>query len=424
MKKVILFTLAALMLMSGAAMATQSRIDALGRYTAPYICDDYNVFTWYATLPSYSNVLVMTTWNTEYYGEYDYSDGSDFGSYYAMTYGLGEDGDMGTLAMVFIDNMTGPNNDYWMAENINDDDWPHSDLADDDLYSKWILMYGYKMENMTFALMWSRASESWKDTEGDDEDESIEAYTTIGLGFRMEISDELTAEIAFDYTKVTDTRKGTDMLDREMDPNSGMALRTRGFYKWSDDITLVQYFSWDTKDFAMKENDEYTPYGSEGGYKAMNVTFGFGANMKVNDDNMILFAIEPYSMYKGEPSFYDEDNDDTWEAKYVAMPRFILALESDITDWLTFRTGMSKDLGKATWSGEDGDTSEEYEWTDVYDTFAWNLGLGFHFGDFDIDCVINKNVPFSMGYWLTGYQQDPYYTSNTPIAMISMLYSF
>jgi hypothetical protein len=156
----------------------------------------------------------------------------------------------------------------------------------------------------------------------------------------------------------------------------------------------------------------------------MNFTLGIGANLKVNDDNMILFAVEPYSMYKAEPSFYADGYEDTWEVKYVVMPRFVLALESDVTDWLTFRTGMSKDLGKESYKWEDADDTEEDEWTDVYNTFAWNLGLGFHFGDFDIDCVVNKNIPFSMGYWLTGYETSKYDSDATPIGMVSAVYHF
>ncbi|HSG29239.1 MAG TPA: hypothetical protein VLA34_12220, partial [Candidatus Krumholzibacterium sp.] len=194
-------------------------------------------------------------------------------------------------------------------------------------------------------------------------------------------------------------------------------------YAWSEDINLIGYINWETMDFAMSPVDEF--YVNEGfGYKEMDFTFGIGANITVNDDNMVLFAIEPFSTTKIEPSGYTEGFEETWEVKYRAMPRFILALESDITDWLTFRTGCSKDLGKASWKWEDADETEEEEWTDVdWYAFQWNLGLGFHFGDFDIDCVLNKNIPLSMGYWLTGYQPQPS-DEMTPIGMVSAVYSF
>ena len=48
------------------------------------------------------------------------------------------------------------------------------------------------------------------------------------------------------------------------------------------------------------------------------------------------------------------------------------------------------------------------------------MGLGFHIADFDIDAVVNNNLPFRIGYWLTGYQGfgDP------PVYMLTTTYHF
>jgi hypothetical protein len=162
--------------------------------------------------------------------------------------------------MLFTNYMPGPNNGYRRANDIWGG-WSDQGIASDWLYSKWAVMYGYQMETMSFGLTWSRSSEAWKYSYTDYEEEGTEAYTTIGLGFRMDINDDLTAEIAFDYTMITDTYKETDELDRELDPGKAMALRARGFYKWSDEITFVPYINWSTKDIAQAENDDYTPYG-------------------------------------------------------------------------------------------------------------------------------------------------------------------
>jgi len=433
MRKVILLSLAAIMLLSGTVMATESRIMALGGYTAPYICDDANIYKWYATLPSYSNLLVVTTWNYDYY--YDEPD-----AVFAMTYALGEEGKYGTLGMGFMRETWGVNENYGLVYDIYTS-WEDYSTADWTLENKYVVAYGYQMDKMSFGLFFSRASEKWNEedaVEGEDTytAEETTAYTTLGLGFRMDVGENMTLDIAGDYTKVTDMwddsideedGEGYDD-DYELDPGKMMSVRGRLFYEWSDEITFVPYVSYKSRDFGYAPVEDW--YNDQGyGYKDMELTFGIGANMTVNEDNMILFAVEPYSILKAEPSGYTDDYEYTWEVKYRVMPRFILALESDLTDWLTFRTGCSKDLGKASYKETyDGDGSYTYEesWTDEFywDAFSWNLGLGFHFGDFDIDCVVNKTVPFKMGYWLTGMQDDYYSYESTPISMISAKYHF
>ncbi len=416
----------ALMAISGSALATDARIMALGGDVAPYICDDANIRTWYATLPSYSNLMLITMYNDWEYDEWDYITAA-----YGLTYALGEDGAWGTLAIGLVEHTPGVNQDEWMAVDIWGDDWDDSDIFDWPLYNRYMMMYGYQMEGMSFGLYFSRASEADKyesDYGTAYESEWKESYTTIGLGFRMEIGEDMVADVAFDYTKASYLYTYTDIEDdRTADPGKMMAFRGRLFYDWREDLTFVPYIDFSTKDLAYSPVEDF--YNNEGyGFKTMAFKFGIGANMNVNEDNMILFAVEPFAYWKGEPSGYTEDYEDTWEVTYKTMPKFILALESDLTDWLTFRTGCSKSLSKWGYSWSDADDSEEYWQTyedDGYNwnQFAWNLGLGFHFGDFDIDCVLNKDVPFSMGYWLTGFQNN-YDNEMTPIGMISAVYHF
>ncbi len=442
MRKVILLSLAAIMLLSGAVMATETRIASLGYYTAPYICDDANVYTWYATLPSYANLVMMTMWN---YGEYEATPEG----IYAMTYALGEEGKYGTLGMGFMEWGFHPNPNYGFAYQIWDGSWddydaPNFDEWDDyidGVEQKYTVTYAYKMEKMSFGLFFDRSSVKYKYTEEDDtpyEEEGTGASTKFGIGFRMDLTDAMTLDLAGDYTKVTDTYTikddEADEEKTELDPGKVMSFRGRMFWEYNEEITFVPYVSYTSRDFAYKPVDEI--YSDEGfGYKDMEMTFGIGANMTVNEDAMIVFAVEPFSYWKAEPSGYTDGYEESWEVNYKVMPRFILALESDLTDWLTFRTGCSKDLGKTSWKWQDEDDTQEESRTYDLDNFAWNIGVGFHFGDFDIDCLLNKSVPFKMGYWLTGMQERDYYGypygngdsdsgSDTPICMISALYHF
>ncbi len=408
----------ALMAMSGSALATDARIAALGGDVAPYICDDANVFSWYATLPSYSNLLMIGMSNNFNYG-------NPVEAYYGLSYAIGEDGSWGTLAIGLMENTQGPNTEAWTAWNIWGY-WNDVDIFTESLTNVFALMYGYQMEGMSFGLFFSRAAEvSMYESDFGTKYEENEgmAYTTIGLGFRMDIGENMVADVAFDYTGAGYLYEETSGTDLEADPGSAMSFRGRLFYDWKENIQLVlPYFSFETKDFAYSPVDEF--YSDEAyGFKSTAFKLGIGANLNVNEDNMILFAIEPFAFWKASPSGYTDGYDEEWEVAVLTMPKFILGLESDLTDWLTFRTGCSKSLTAWGYTWEDDDNSFEYATNKDWDTFSWNIGLGFHFGDFDIDCVLNKDVPFSMGYWMTGYQEQSA-SNGTPVGMISAIYHF
>ncbi len=80
-----------------------------------------------------------------------------------------------------------------------------------------------------------------------------------------------------------------------------------------------------------------------------------------------------------------------------------------------------KELYKFKTEYEEEDVGKESsEFTDA--PFEFYMGLGFHVGDFNIDCLLNNDVPFHLGYWLTGY--TPYDSEDTPVYMITATYGF
>ena len=152
------------------------------------------------------------------------------------------------------------------------------------------------------------------------------------------------------------------------------------------------------------------------GLKAMGFDLGLGANIKVNEDNLLIFAIEPYSTVKREPS--EPPTGTSGDITVTAMPRIFLALETDVRDWLTFRAGGMKELLKDKETYEDDVTKTEY--TSTWSEFAYYMGLGFHVSDFDIDVLLNNQVPLHLGYWLTGY--IPENQTELPMTMLTATY--
>lgn len=430
MKKVLL----ALMMVAIAmpALASETRIRTLGPMVAPYIHDDANVFMWYATLPSYDNLVTITAGYEDVYiygddrGWYDDYLYSKFG----FTYGLGEDNWLGVIGLWWEETTIGPlfGADWWGPYNegsVQFDEW---------IYNKWNFMYGISIDMFSFGLYFNRADQgqyvegSWADENV--EGEMHEAYTTIGVGIGADLMEELTADFAFDYTMVNWTYLDPDDTEAEYkmteDANSMLGLRARAFYELSEVVTAVMYTNLRMGDFSLQSAYEDF-YGDDDcwGAKGMMFDIGFGTNLNVNDETMIVIAIEPFGMQSIEPS---ECGPDAGSVKYSAtvFPGMAFGFESDVKDWLTFRAGCDKTFVKWVEKYEGEMEGEDYEveekWTAA--PFNWYLGLGFHVGDFDIDAMINKEVPFSMGYWLTGFQPYEGYDSGAPIGMISATYHF
>jgi hypothetical protein len=394
---------------SAPAMATASRVMSLGGY-GRYLEDDFNIFEWPATLPSYANVvwveLMLEEWGID--GEAWHDVVPAIGA----SYGLGEDGEFGTLAMFFYSWAPGLNPyDFWYPGWNTGDPFAYS------LDNKFTVLYGYSLEGLSFGLFFARADASSVFEDGTTAEWS-EAHTTIGAGVRFDAGDAAYIDVNVDISMGSYT--GTDLVygDITEDANKMFGFKARMFYEWNETITWVPYFSWRSYDFSLKADDDAfadTYWGDKG----MMLDFGIGANIMVNEDNMILFAIEPYSFAKREPSEIPDGVDGDYEWKATVMPRFILGLETDVKDWLTFRMGGVHELYKEEVTPYGGDPDATQTWTGSW--FGYYMGLGFHVGDFDIDCLINEETPFRLGYWLTGYEHDP---GEAPIWMISTKYHF
>lgn len=413
MKKLFVLSLAIALaaLFAMPAKATESRQVALAG-AGSYIEDDFNIFWWPGTLPNYANTVWMSV-NSEYYDEYE-----DLFLMIGGTYGLGEDNRYGVLGMWFwhMDEGLNPFGDY---EYINCW-WPGMGRFNDVLDHKVAIMWGYAMEGASFGLGFSRADNAYKTTFTTPQYkyDAHQAYTTVNAGVRFDIGDNMYMDIAFDLSWVNYSWEQADAVsseDRSVDANKMYSIRARGFYEWKENFTWVPYFAYQGFDFRIKSDD---PAFFDSGDKATNFTIGLGSNITINEDNLLVFAVDIYDFTNRKPS--QDPDDEAYEIKYIVFPRFYLALESDVTDWLTFRAGGWQELGKIDEKctvGIDEDITGTATWSD----FEMSLGLGFHVGDFDIDCVLNPQLPLYMGYWLTGYQS---YSGDPPIWMASALYHF
>ncbi len=328
MKKLFAVVLSALFVVALAvpALATDARQIALGG-VGNYIEDDFNIFSWYGTLPSYSNTVWIGLQYDDYYYYYDLgapsAEGMSYQPYMGASYALGSEGKYGTLAMFF--NYYGmPLNPGYGWDNTGS---PYSET----LSSKWNVLYGYAMEKLSFGLYFGRSDAmteyAWSydyaapDTTVEYAYSNDRAYTTVGAGVRFDVGEKMYADLAFDYSWAGKTVNNDNYYydqyygygEVTADANKMMDFRGRAFYEWNETVTLVPYANFGTFDFSLKGEEmkafdrEFTTdtldwKDTNYGVKGTRMTFGLGANVKVNENNLLVFAVEPYSYAKLEQS--------------------------------------------------------------------------------------------------------------------------
>jgi len=338
-------------------------------------------------------------------------------TYLGASYGLGSENKYGTLAM-FLHHYGMPLNPF--PQNA----WPGSGVFDWTLDSKWTIMWAYPMEKLSFGLYFNRSDNGYKHEEEAIEDsyDNHYAYTTIGASVRFDIGEKAYADLGFDLSLASYKDENTSYGDISDNSRMMMGVKGRMFYQWNETITWVPFVNFRNFDFSLKA-DSADYVDDHWGDKGMMFDLGIGANIKVNEDNMLIFAMEPFSYWKREPSEPPAGVSAEWKA--TVMPRFFLALESDVKDWLTFRAGAYKEFVKEEMKQEVTDEGKNFN-TSIYSDYDFFMGLGFHVGDFDIDAVVNNSLPFRLGYWLTGFQPDYYNEGweNAPVYMITGTYHF
>jgi hypothetical protein len=416
MNKLFAVVLSVLFVVAAAAplMATDARQESMA-FVGNYIEDDYNIFTWYATLPSYSNMVWIGM------QDLNRNDGNDMFYYLGASYGLGSENKYGTIAMFLYDYSVG-------ISPMTYSPWEEGPgVFSQSLDNKFTMLYAYPMEKMSLGLFFSRADRAAKN-EGEELTTAQEyhyAYTTLGAGLRFDMGEKVYTDVAVDLNIGSfkdNFNEYSGYGEVTADANKMYGFRGRMFYQWNETITWVPYASFRMFDFSLKA-DSTDFADTHFGDKGMMFNIGLGANIKVNEDNLLVFALEPYGYEKYEPS--NPPTGETGEFKVTTMPRLFLALESDVKDWLTLRAGASKDLYKDESKHEmQGVVPDKSTFTGT--SFDFYLGLGFHVADFDIDAVIDNQLPMHLGYWLTGYGRDYNDGGNNqlPILVLTAAYHF
>jgi hypothetical protein len=421
--KVALASFLVLMIGASAAFATTARVRSLAN-TGDYISDDSAVNRWYSTLTSFSNQVNVEVgqWN---------------GGSLADTRGLGwihacgEDGKWGTYRISLNENAI-DHPGFWIgnpfysvhvpgfADNLGD---PTPGGYDDTPINKWDLAGAWELgESIALGLSVTQSKWSYEDTDADID--ASNSFFTVGAGFTWTNNEDLVFDAALTYGSAGgDISQGTNVV--EWDSGTAFDIAARLFYDWKDYVTLVPVAEYATSEYSLK-TDANNTIDAPNGDKVTDIMVGLGVNMDVNQDNMLVFALEWMNRS------WEYANPDTAAASLDKMswnylPTIRLALESHITSWLTTRVGAAKYLGSLTWESVGGDEIKYTPGTPGFfdenlPGFDWYLGCGFNVAEWTIDLELAHETPFNLGYWLTGYSN--YDSGAGPVTRISAVYNY
>jgi hypothetical protein len=429
-----------------------------------YMSDDSDVFRWYSTLPSYANMIQaeIGTW-----GELDFnsstglhtwdqygSPGFDDGRGLSINHACGEDGKYGTYRISLLESSIDHSTFHvvnpvlYMGTPDFITDNPRMPFSFTPV-NKWDFGGGWEVnENVSAGLAVTRSSWSWETVNEDPalpdgtEWKADFSFTTVGVGGSWSNNEDLVVDAAFTYGfaggEFLSPQVGDTTLSYEWDSKAIMDIAARGFYDWKEGVTVVPVLEFTTANYALKKGPtdwNHALSQNDAGDKISNLLIGVGLNMDVNDDNTVIFAVE-FDKFSWEPS-----NPDTFQTKVsrTALPTLRLALETQITSWLTTRIGAAHHSVRHTLTNDVGDETKYtnnasgWEWgagfmTDYQSYFEWTLGAGFEVAEWTIDMELAPETPFGIGYWLTGYTPwpdfdgDPYWAG--PVYRMSGTYNF
>ena len=275
--------------------------------------------------------------------------------------------------------------------------------------NKWDLAGGWEVgESIVLGFAYTRSSMSAEYTDGADaanNEKLTSSWSTYGLGFTWTNNESMIMDLAFTFASAGGKWENVNNTAEtfEWDKSTGIELSGRLFWDWKDYVTVVPKFQYAQAEYAMKGAP--TEFATPNGDKMMGFMFGVALDIEVNGSNTLIWATE-YDYGKWEPSTPEEGV--TEEQTFSVLPTFRLALESEITSWLTTRVGAVH----SNISYTDKEDTDEFTVTDgafipgegwLSNGFSWYLGAGFNVAEWTVDMELAPETPFSIGYWLTGY---------------------
>jgi hypothetical protein len=193
----------------------------------------------------------------------------------------------------------------------------------------------------------------------------------------------------------------------------GFGVIGRMFYERDAATKLVPLVAFHTR----KVNGKSSVAGSDKeDFTDMNFGLGIGVNHQINDNNLLVGAIEVFGYQSSKDKLTSGSTTSTITTSRTTLPGLYMGIESKIRSWLTGRLGAAQVWQKNTTKDEEtGDPAVER--SSRGSEYNVSFGLGFNFGDFTADAAINEGIFFDGPNFISG-------ETNPLASRLALVYKF
>jgi hypothetical protein len=271
-----------------------------------------------------------------------------------------------------------------------------------------------------YVAMWKRNYEHSAATDTNSSSRSLGA--DLGVMYNMK-KGWIEGTVRFRMNKYEQETIDTALTTiRDNDGGMEIGVALRGWFNTKSKTAVVPVLGFFMYNFTPKTvSGSTTVLGPE--YSFLNINGGVGLNIPITDDIQIAGGVvAEYNTFKA--SFTGDSTNPSTEDKVTDLvaPRFHMAGETRIADWLTGRFGFNRAIIMR--SGESSETLGGSTTTiNLDELLASNsvqtisLGAGFHFGRFSIDATVSER-------WLKQGINFVSGTSNELFGVVSASYNF
>ncbi len=372
------------MLLAPPVFATESRVVGMGG-VGMYMYDDTNLFV----LPS-----IISKYRNEVVSELGVNGTVNTNRTAGVNYYLENSGfDLG----IYFNRMTGT-----VLQNN------YTNIALDRSH---LFLFG--MEPFAFGLGFG--SDSWSDDNaavGALKNESTRLIELLfGMGLEAAMPIEFGAKIGLGsgtIERVGDPAAASGTPNEQAESYLGINLAGRSWMEFGSDTWLVPVVV-----FGLSSGTIETPNftdGAERKFSGFGLGIGAAINTRLDEDNLLIIAVEPFGLSSDKETNTNTAGETVTTVGRTVLPAFFVALESEVTEWLTARLGVGQVFDSEKQKSEStptGGTTTTTETKGKNATFGMTFGIGVHFGNFVIDGVFNDQFLYNGPELVTGNNTNP-----------------
>jgi hypothetical protein len=236
---------------------------------------------------------------------------------------------------------------------------------------------------------------------------------TPAIAFHMQNDNRVEAAVTFRQYSLDRNRTDAGVAGESWKDDGGLsyAVKLRGILGGGDG-TWYPAFWWVNDDLSWEVTGIPGLTARSADEKYTNIGAGISRNMRVNDNNLLIFGV---AAWQQKIDYERTDNNDAVldgsisdaELKNTMAPLFFASLETEATSWLKVRLGGTHSMvqTRTELSAFNSDTATDKEKTS---DFTFNIGAGLKWNNLDIDVTVNEAFPLSGGWVLSGDEETPF----------------